>query len=228
MSVPTSPPAWHPDPTGAHELRYWDGTRWTEHVSDGGVQSVAPLQSVKPASSATPGVAAETDNEPKRRRGKAAWVIGGLALLAVAAVVIALMSGSSDDGNTADSGGDGGVDSGQSFCDDFSGSWSIVMAGMIAAETLMYDAGTNPSFAAADTDTLNSVTQAAQDAGVIAAEAPDDLKDQISKMSDFLGLAIQLAQGDASVVDDMTSLGISSEDTAYLLGSVPVSTCTGA
>jgi len=35
--------AWHPDPTGRHELRYWDGTQWTEHVSDGGVQSVAPL-----------------------------------------------------------------------------------------------------------------------------------------------------------------------------------------
>lgn len=35
--------AWHPDPTGRHELRYWDGAQWTEHVSDGGVQSVAPL-----------------------------------------------------------------------------------------------------------------------------------------------------------------------------------------
>jgi len=35
--------AWHPDPTGRHELRYWDGTQWSEHVSDGGVQSVSPL-----------------------------------------------------------------------------------------------------------------------------------------------------------------------------------------
>lgn len=35
--------AWHPDPTGRHELRYWDGSQWTEHVSDGGVQSVSPL-----------------------------------------------------------------------------------------------------------------------------------------------------------------------------------------
>jgi uncharacterized protein (AIM24 family) len=35
--------AWHPDPTGHHELRYWDGTQWTEHVSDGGVQSTSPL-----------------------------------------------------------------------------------------------------------------------------------------------------------------------------------------
>lgn len=34
---------WHPDPTGKHELRYWDGSQWTEHVSDQGVQSTAPL-----------------------------------------------------------------------------------------------------------------------------------------------------------------------------------------
>jgi hypothetical protein len=37
MSGPVlPPPAWHPDPTGRHELRYWDGASWTEHVSDRG------------------------------------------------------------------------------------------------------------------------------------------------------------------------------------------------
>lgn len=30
---------WLPDPTGRHELRYWDGARWSEHVSDCGAQS---------------------------------------------------------------------------------------------------------------------------------------------------------------------------------------------
>ena len=35
--------AWHPDPTGRHELRYWDGSQWTDHVSDSGVQSTSPL-----------------------------------------------------------------------------------------------------------------------------------------------------------------------------------------
>ncbi len=34
---------WHPDPTGRHELRYWDGSQWTEHVVDGGVQSTSPM-----------------------------------------------------------------------------------------------------------------------------------------------------------------------------------------
>jgi hypothetical protein len=31
---------WHVDPTGRHETRYWDGERWTERVTDRGVESV--------------------------------------------------------------------------------------------------------------------------------------------------------------------------------------------
>ena len=33
----STPAAWHPDPTGRHEYRYWDGQSWTDHVSDGGI-----------------------------------------------------------------------------------------------------------------------------------------------------------------------------------------------
>ena len=29
--------SWLPDPIGVHELRYWTGTAWSEHVSDQGV-----------------------------------------------------------------------------------------------------------------------------------------------------------------------------------------------
>ena len=32
-------PSWHPDPFGRHQLRYWDGSVWTSHVVDNGVQS---------------------------------------------------------------------------------------------------------------------------------------------------------------------------------------------
>ncbi|GAA1503250.1 AIM24 family protein [Nocardioides humi] len=46
--------AWHPDPTGRHELRYWDGAQWTDHVSDQGVQSTSPLY---PAADAGAGAA---------------------------------------------------------------------------------------------------------------------------------------------------------------------------
>lgn len=33
-------PGWQPDPTARHEYRYWDGSQWTDDVSDGGVTSV--------------------------------------------------------------------------------------------------------------------------------------------------------------------------------------------
>lgn len=29
------PAGWHPDPQGQAAMRYWDGSQWTEHVSDG-------------------------------------------------------------------------------------------------------------------------------------------------------------------------------------------------
>jgi uncharacterized protein YxjI len=35
-----NPAAWHPDPTGRHQLRYWDGQDWTEHVSDHGIPAI--------------------------------------------------------------------------------------------------------------------------------------------------------------------------------------------
>ncbi len=35
-------PQWHPDPTGRHELRLWDGSAWSGDVSDQGVISKDP------------------------------------------------------------------------------------------------------------------------------------------------------------------------------------------
>jgi hypothetical protein len=40
---PPTPRAWLADPGGRHELRYWDGTKFTEHVADGGKITVDPL-----------------------------------------------------------------------------------------------------------------------------------------------------------------------------------------
>ena len=34
---------WAPDPSGRHSLRWWDGTAWTSHVSDGTGATVDPL-----------------------------------------------------------------------------------------------------------------------------------------------------------------------------------------
>jgi hypothetical protein len=41
--APATPPAWYADPRGRHESRYWDGTAWTVHVSDGGVVGEDPV-----------------------------------------------------------------------------------------------------------------------------------------------------------------------------------------
>ncbi len=43
-----TPANWYPDPFGRHELRYWDGSQWTEHVSSHGRQSVDPPQGGTP------------------------------------------------------------------------------------------------------------------------------------------------------------------------------------
>lgn len=36
------PTGWYPDPRGRHQLRYWSGSSWTEHVSDQGRASIDP------------------------------------------------------------------------------------------------------------------------------------------------------------------------------------------
>jgi uncharacterized protein YxjI len=41
--VTTSPANWYPDPTGRHELRWFDGSGWTDHVSTRGVAATDPV-----------------------------------------------------------------------------------------------------------------------------------------------------------------------------------------
>ena len=53
------PAGWHPDPSGAGQLRYWDGTRWTEHVH---VQ--APPAPPAPVAPVTPPPAPPTTPPP--------------------------------------------------------------------------------------------------------------------------------------------------------------------
>ena len=35
-----TPANWYPDPSGRHELRYWDGAQWTDHVASHGRQEI--------------------------------------------------------------------------------------------------------------------------------------------------------------------------------------------
>jgi len=41
-STASTPAGWYADPSHRYELRYWDGTAWTEHVARGGQQYTDP------------------------------------------------------------------------------------------------------------------------------------------------------------------------------------------
>jgi hypothetical protein len=41
--LPTIEAGWHRDPSGRHEVRWWDGQRWTEHVATQGQPSTDAL-----------------------------------------------------------------------------------------------------------------------------------------------------------------------------------------
>ena len=46
---------WHRDPSGRHELRFWDGTRWTEHIIDEGIPALDhPTRSGQAPGATTP------------------------------------------------------------------------------------------------------------------------------------------------------------------------------
>lgn len=38
-----APPGWLSDPTGRHQHRYWDGSKWTDQVADNGVSATDPV-----------------------------------------------------------------------------------------------------------------------------------------------------------------------------------------
>src|SRR4051812_41725399 len=68
------PANWYPDPAGRHELRYFDGSQWTDHVSSNGRQSVDPM-----APSPAPVTAGSTDKVQQQvaKAGVEAGAAGG-------------------------------------------------------------------------------------------------------------------------------------------------------
>src|SRR5262249_23355299 len=55
MATPPKVPAgWYHDPSARHERRYWDGTDWTAHVSDGGIAATDQPGARPPATSEHP------------------------------------------------------------------------------------------------------------------------------------------------------------------------------
>ncbi|MFI5427538.1 DUF2510 domain-containing protein [Aeromicrobium sp. UC242_57] len=75
MNLP--PAAWYPDPSRRRELRFWDGTQWTEHVASAGTTGVDPL----------PQPALLPSRRPRRSR-HLGWL--GLVVIALAVTFIAV------------------------------------------------------------------------------------------------------------------------------------------
>jgi hypothetical protein len=115
----TNEASWQPDPHGRHEYRYWDGTAWTDQVSDGGVVSTDPPgdapTAAQPAVGGTPPpYVPPTDGAPQK--GKVPVGILALVGLVVAALVagaIILLTGGDDGG-----GGGGAGEFAGSITDD--------------------------------------------------------------------------------------------------------------
>jgi hypothetical protein len=65
-----APPAgWYRDPTGKHQVRWWDGTAWTERVADGPATD-EPTEVVEPAEpEAEPEVESEREDPMDRVEG---------------------------------------------------------------------------------------------------------------------------------------------------------------
>ena len=91
MNAP--PPSWQPDPSGRHEYRWWDGSRWTDDVADAGVASTEVPGGPPPGAGPTP--PADTAQYPQydgggppppARRGPPPALIAALAVVAVALV----------------------------------------------------------------------------------------------------------------------------------------------
>ena len=115
------PPNWYPDPRGEAELRYWDGSQWTEHTHSGQPQAApaspppaqapppqAPAPSGPPAAG-TPTAAGGYQPSYQQAGGapgggskggsKLPLIIGGaLAAVAVVVVLVLVLAGGGDDG----------------------------------------------------------------------------------------------------------------------------------
>ncbi len=69
------PAAWHPDPLGRYEYRYWDGQRWTEHVANQGIAGVDATGLEPPASTTQQagGWGATGDQQPTGGQPASGW-----------------------------------------------------------------------------------------------------------------------------------------------------------
>jgi hypothetical protein len=110
--MPEGEARWIADPTHRHQLRWWNGARWTEHVTDDGVAGVdwgpkgppvpRPAPPVRPSAPLDEdvewrGVLEESPQRQRERERRRTFgmIVGMLVLVAaaVAVVVVVVTSG---------------------------------------------------------------------------------------------------------------------------------------
>ena len=85
---------WHPDPIVAGQLRYWDGSRWTEKIRDGGTRGIDPPgideapQAPGEAQPARPIEDAPLPLRPPAAATQVALVVGTFVLVALVVVIL--------------------------------------------------------------------------------------------------------------------------------------------
>jgi hypothetical protein len=104
-------PGWHPNPDGTNSYRYWDGTRWTEHVQAPPPQASSqfPPPPISPTTLSPP-------SEPspgqqgwarfKRHPQKLSIALGAAVLIVLVVVLVVVASGLSGSGGTTSSTGE--------------------------------------------------------------------------------------------------------------------------
>jgi hypothetical protein len=81
----SAPAGWYSDPAGSGQLRWWDGTRWTEHVHPV-PDAAAAAPGLAPATSET-SPTNETDTTAPRGAGAYTWYIWAIVLLPLLSVI---------------------------------------------------------------------------------------------------------------------------------------------
>lgn len=111
------PSGWYADPTGRHTYRYWDGSRWSSQVSDGGTAGADPMEldesvaEIPPAPGTRAPAAqptADTSSSPRvevTQRSSGSGLVGVLGVVIGAALVILILvmlfNNAGDDGSTS-------------------------------------------------------------------------------------------------------------------------------
>ena len=97
-ATPTAPapaqaaPAWYKDPTGRYEQRYWDGARWTDHVSTAGKPTVDAVDRSASRTPTTPvNTPAAGTATPRGSSDVAPFTAGTYILLLIASFLVGIV-----------------------------------------------------------------------------------------------------------------------------------------